>query len=169
MVDGPGEHLLSRTRFTGQQYGGICHRHLPGELYRLPKCRRRADNPVEGVFLGKLVLETGESPLHLGLFGGTAEQRQYLVIVVTFGNVIKSSVLDGLHTVGNVAVSGHQDDFHRRCRLLDSAHELHAAAVRQFDIAEHHIRLVLPEHLHSRSAVRRLRDFISFESDNTRE
>ena len=120
------------------------------------------------MLFGKFVLETSQPALHLRLLGGTAQQRQYLVVVVALGYVIERPVFDGLHAVGDIAVGRQQDHFGGRRGLLDAADHLDAVAVGQLDVAQHHVGVVPAERFHPRSAVRSLGHLVTFQPDDPR-
>ena len=98
------------------------------------------------MLFGEFVLEASQPALHLRFLGGTAQQRQYLVVVVALGYVIECPVLDGLHAVGDIAVGRQQDDLGRRHGLLDPSNHLDTVAVGQLDVAQHDIGFIAAEH-----------------------
>ena len=120
------------------------------------------------MFVGEFRLETRQSALHPRLLRRTAQQRQDLVVVVAFGDVVECAVLDRLHAVGYVAVGGEQDDFGSGCDLLDPADQFHAVAVGEFDVAQHDVGFVLAEQPEARGTVRSLLHVVSFQSDDAR-
>ena len=97
------------------------------------------------MFLGELVFDAGQPPLHFGFFGRPAQQGQYLVVVVAFGDVVERAVLDGLHPVGDIAVGCQQNHLGGGRGFLDPAYHLDAVAVGEFDIAQYYVGIVLTE------------------------
>ena len=53
-----------------------------------------------------------------GLLHSLGDQGENFIVVVAFGNIIESTVLDGLHAVGDITVGGQQDDFGMGAQLL---------------------------------------------------
>ena len=79
--------------------------------------------------------------LELGLLQRTINQRQDAIIVVPFGQVVESAVFNGLHPVGDVAVSGQQNNLELRITGFDIGHEGHPGSIGQFDVAQHHLKV----------------------------
>ncbi len=121
------------------------------------------------MFVGEFRLETRQSALHPRLLRRTAQQRQDLVVVVAFGDVVECAVLDRLHAVRNVAVGGQQDHFGIGRDRLDPADQVDSVAVREFDVAQHDVRFVLAEQPEARGTVRSLLHVVSFQSDDARQ
>ena len=145
LVDRLREDLLARSGLAGEQYRRVRRSDFAREVHGLSERLRRTDDAVERMFVGEFRLETRQSALHPRLLRRTAQQRQDLVVVVAFGDVVECAVLDRLHAVGYVAVGGEQDDFGGGCDLLDPADQFHAVAVGEFDVAQHDVRFVLAE------------------------
>ena len=82
MVDGLRKDLLAGSGFTREQHRGIRDGDLARQRDRTAEGFRRTDDAVERMLFGEFVLETSQPALHLCLLGGTAQQRQYLVVVV---------------------------------------------------------------------------------------
>ena len=142
-MDGLSEDLFAGSRFAREQHRSVRDGDFTRQVDGFAQDCRFPGDPVEGVFLGEFGLDAGQPPLHFGFFGSAAQQGQDFVVVVAFGDVVESAVLDGLHAVGNIAVGRQQNHFDRGCGLLDAAHHLDAVAVGQFDIAQHDIGIVL--------------------------
>ena len=160
------EDLLAGSGFAGEQDRGVRRGDLARQCDGLPESFRRTDDAVERMFVGEFLLEAGQPALHLGFLRGPAQQREYLVVVVAFGDVVERSVLDGLHAVGDVAVGRQQNHLGRRRRLLDLPDHLHAVAVGQLDVAQNHVGIVLPEHFETCGAVGGLCDLVTFKPDD---
>ena len=166
MVDGLRKDLLAGSGFTREQHRGVRDGDLARQRDRTAEGFRRTDDAVERMLFEKFVLETSQPALHLRLLGGTAQQRQYLVVVVAFGYIIERSVLDGLHAVGDIAVGRQQDDLGRRHGLLDPTDHLDTVAVGQFDIAQHDIGFAAAEHPEPLGAIGGLGHLVTFQPDD---
>ena len=169
LVDRLREDLLARSGLAGEQYRRVRRSDFAREVHGLSERLRRTDDAVERMFVGEFRLETRQSALHPRLLRRMAQQRQDLVVVVAFGDVVECAVLDRLHAVGYVAVGGEQDDFGSGCDLLDPADQFHAVAVGEFDVAQHDVGFVLAEQPEARGTVRSLLHVVSFQSDDARQ
>ena len=166
VVDGLRKDLLAGSGFTREQHRGIRDGDLARQRDRTAEGFRRTDDAVERMLFGEFVLETSQPALHLCLLGGTAQQRQYLVVVVALGYVIECPVLDGLHAVGDIAVGRQQDDLGRRHGLLDPFDHLDTVAVGQLDVAQHDIGFIAAEHPEPPGTIGGLGHLVTFQSDD---
>ena len=161
-----GQHTLAGSGFTREQHRGIRDGDLACQRDRTAEGFRRTDDVVERMLFGEFVLETSQPALHLRFLGGTAQQRQYLVVVVALGYVIECPVLDGLHAVGDIAVGRQQDDLGRRHGLLDPSNHLDTVAVGQLDVAQHDIGFIAAEHPEPPGTIGGLGHLVTFQSDD---
>ena len=71
--------------------------------------------------------------------------------------------------VGDVAVGRQQNHLDLRGGRLDLRRHVHAVAVGQLDVAQHHVGRIAFEQLQPRSAILRLGHVIALERDDPRE
>ena len=107
LMDGLGEDFLSGACLACQQHGYIGLRHLAGQGDRLLYGGRFADDGVERILPadrrnGSFLLTVGGG----GFLHSFGDQGEDFIVVVAFGDIIESTVLDGLHAVGDIAVGG---------------------------------------------------------------
>ena len=134
IVDGLGKDFLAGACLAGQQHRHIGGGHLACQSHGLSQRRRFAQDGIERV----RSMHTGcllPVCLSQGFFHGLAHQGDDAVVVVALGDVVESAVFDGLHPVGNVPMGSQQNDFHRRKRFPDGAHQLYPISVGQKHIA----------------------------------
>ena len=165
-MDRLGENLLPRTRLAGQQHRNFRPGHLPCQLYRLPDRPRLSQNHIERILLPHLFFQTLQTPRNLHLFHRPAQQRNNLIIIVPFRNIIERPILYGLYSVGNIPVSRQQDNLRQRFQPLQLLHQFHPAPIRQTHIAQHHIGIHLIQHLQAGLTAIRLKHLVSFQTDN---
>ena len=72
--------------------------------------------------------------------GGTADKRYNLIVIITFGDIIESAVLNGLHPVRDITVRRQQDYLYVRGCFLDRRHKVYPVTVRKKYIAQDYIR-----------------------------
>lgn len=104
VVNSLREDFLAGPGFAGEQHRSICGSDFPRQIDGLTHGRGLPDDAVERMLLGKPVFDPCQPSLHLGFLRGAAQQGQDFVVVVAFGDVVESPVLDGLYAVGNIAV-----------------------------------------------------------------
>ena len=105
LVDGLGKDFLSRSGLTCQENRHIGLGNLAGEGNRFLDGWRFANDGVERVLLadrrgGQLALLISGG----GFFHRLGDQGEDFVVIIAFGDIIESAVLDGLYAVGDITV-----------------------------------------------------------------
>ena len=105
LVDGLGKDFFSRPGLTCQENRHIGLGNLAGEGNRFLDGWRFANDGVKRVLLadrrgGQLALLISGG----GFFHRLGDQGEYFVVIIAFGDIIESTVLDGLYAVGDIAV-----------------------------------------------------------------
>ena len=139
VMDGLRKHLLACSRLSGQQYRYIGHRHFLRQRHSIFQRFGLSQDRIERVRLPHLLLKLFKTGIHRGLLYRTADEGNNLVIVISFGDIVESPVLDGLYAIGNIAVSRQENDLHIRRSFLDSQHQVHPVPVGQKNITQSYI------------------------------
>ena len=143
LVDGLSKNVFSRAGFAGQQNAGIGGGYLPGERYGFLNGRRLTNDILKTNWSFGLS-NWGRTSSSLQCFlGSLRQQGDDSVVVVTFYQIVKSAVFDGLYAIGDIAISGKQDYLGKRVFLFDIGGKVYAIAVGQFDVAQHHREILL--------------------------
>ncbi len=137
-----GKDFLAGACFTGQQDGGICWSSFFGQCYGFMDGFGRSDDLIKGVFVFQLVFEPGHTFGEFSFFHRPVQQRDDLIVVIPFDDIVKGSVFYCLNAIRYIAICRKQDDFDEWVLLLDGGQEIHPMAVRQFDITEDDIDIV---------------------------
>jgi len=104
-----------------------------------------------------------------GLVDRAAQQRNDLVVVIPFGDVVECAVLDRLYAVGDIAVGGQQDHLAVGFGLFDPGYHLDSVAVGQFYVAQYDFRVRTFELAQARRTVFCLDHLVAFEADDAGE
>ena len=83
-----------------------------------------------------------DAALEPRFFGRAGHHRKQLVVRVALGQVVERAPLHGLHPVGHGPVGGEQNDFGQRGGGLVAGEQVHAVAIGQLHVGEHHQHLV---------------------------
>ena len=110
-----------------------------------------------------------QADIHARLLHGTADKRYNLIVIITFGDIIESAVLNGLHPVRDITVRRQQDYLYVRGCFLDRRHKVYPVTVRKKHIAQDYIRALKFQLLQSSPAITGLAYFISFQLQHTRQ
>ncbi len=139
LVDGIGKDFFPRAGLSQEQYGSIGGRHFPGEGDRLCDQGRFPQDGVESIPFAHLLFQLFDPFLQLYFFKGPGQQGDDLIVVVPFGDIIKSSILHRFDAVGNIAIGCQQDDLEGRVPGFYIFYEINSIAIRQLYIAEYHV------------------------------
>ena len=126
--------LLSCSGFSGQQYGNICHRYLLRQRHRLFQHFWLPQDRIERVHLSDLLFQFFETDIHFCFLYGTTNERDNLVIIISFRYIIKRTVFDSLHPVGNIAVGSKKDHFYIGSNFFDIQNQIHSVSIRKKNI-----------------------------------
>ena len=164
LVDGLCKHFFASPGLSGEQDGNIRGGNLACQRNSLLYSRRTADDSGKRIlFAYSLLLAVGNG----SLFHRLCDQGKDFIVVVTFGDIVKRTVLDSLYSVGDITVGRKQDHFRKGTQAFQFRNKLHTAPVRQANITEHHFGIILFELLDTHFAVGCLEHFITFQPDNT--
>ena len=166
-MDSLRKHLLACSRLSGQQHRYIGHRHFLRQRHSIFQRLGLSQYGIERVRPPHLLLQLLQADIHCGLLYRTADEGNNLVIVISFGDIIESPILDGLHPVGDIAVGGQQNDFHIGSRLFDGQHQVYPVPVGQKHITQSYIGVLDFQLSQSSPAITGLADFVSFQLHHT--
>jgi hypothetical protein len=84
--------------------------------------------------LPDLLFQFFETDIHFCFLYGTTNERDNLVIIISFRYIIKRTVFDSLHPVGNIAVSSKKNHFHIGSYFFDIQNQIHSVSIRKKNI-----------------------------------
>jgi len=143
-VNGTGHDILARPTFTGDQDRDIGRRHFFNEIMDLLDTRR-ATNKLRCREAGLGMTQQAILPLQADALIGFFNHQLHPVQAEGFGDVVIGTQFHRLDGVIDIAKARDQDDFHIGNRLFESFQQFNAVPVRQTDIQQDDLKLVLFE------------------------
>jgi len=152
-VDGPGDHLLARSRFAGDEDCGLRRGDL-GYRFQEPHHGRGVADEVPAVEAApQTFLQEGVFLPEAAVFHGPLHLQAQLVEIERFGQIVVGPFLDGLHGSLHGGEGRHDHHGNGGIDLLDTDQGLQAGDLQHPDIHEDQIEGRLADRLDGRSAV----------------
>ena len=165
VMDSVGEHFLSGTGFTREQHRHIRIGHFPGQRNRLLQSVGTSDNRIKRIGYGRSDL----SFLFFYLIHRTTDCRNNLAVVISLSYVIKCPVLNGLHPIRNIAVSGKQNHLRFRTMFFYLPNEIDSVSIGEKHVTKHHIKRLCFQQFQCTLAVTRFPHLVAFQLNHARQ
>lgn len=138
-----GDHLLARPGLAGDEHGGVGGRHAFDQVQQLPERRAVADERAAEIRWREPPLEQAVAPAKRLPFECPPDADVEFIERARLGDVVEGTDPDRLHGFVQRPVPGQHDDVGCRAHLPDPPQRLEAIDVRQAEIEEYHVGLVV--------------------------
>ena len=146
VVDRLGDQLLAGAALAADQDVALGRRGPADQVEHLADRPALADDAVEPLALSQLLLEVAVLGGQATALQALADGEPDLFVLERLGQVVEGALPHRLDRALDGGVGGDHDDDLVRVALADAAHDLPAVHVRQHQVEQHQVDLLLGEH-----------------------